>query len=102
MGIPNRSLGRGENPSDKRERASISLAFVLLSEAKLPRAEEITQAFRDFGAPNENVQDEGGSETEPEIMALGFNTGEKSFVALMPAAVPHGEADEGRGSACHP
>jgi hypothetical protein len=98
MGIRNRLFGKRENHPDKKEDRSINLAFVLLSEARLPNAGEITRAFRDFAAPDEYLQtggDSAGNDTQGQVIALEFSTGENSFVAFMPVPVPNGEADRG-------
>jgi len=96
MGILNRIFGKHESTPEKKEEGSVNLAFVLLSEARLPDAEAIVQAFRGFAAPGEDLQGEADHAEEPashQVISLKLNTGEKSFVALMPAAVPNGEAD---------
>lgn len=51
MGILNRLFGKPESPPEKKEQGLANLAFVLLSEARLPNAEEIAHAFREFAAP---------------------------------------------------
>jgi hypothetical protein len=94
MGILNRLFGKRE----KTEEASMNLAFVLLSEPRLPDAKAIVLAFRGFGAAGEEFReerDESEDGASDQIITLELNTGEKSFVALMPAAVPNGEADQG-------
>lgn len=98
MGIFNRLFGKRDSASEKKEQRSINVAFVLLSEAQLPDAETVALAFRDFAAPGEELSKEAADSEEcesDEVISLTLNTGEKSFVALMPAAVPNGEADQG-------
>jgi len=98
MGILNRLFGKRESHSEKEEKISSNLAFVLLTEAQLPDAEAIARAFRDFAAPMENLQsetDDTGKTESDQSISLKLNTGEKSFVVLMPVAVPNGEADQG-------
>jgi hypothetical protein len=98
MGILNRLFGKRESESEKNEQSSTKLAFVLLSEAQLPEAEAVALAFREFAAPGEELREEATDSEEDEsdnVISLTFNTGEKSYVALVPAAVPNGEADQG-------
>jgi hypothetical protein len=71
-------------------------AFVLLSEAWLPDAQEIARAFADFAAPGLHLQPAGDEEMKAardEVVSLKLNTGETCCVALMPGAIPNGEAD---------
>jgi hypothetical protein len=96
MGILNRLFG-GRGASDEKKQPPTDLAFVLLSEARLPDAKEITQAFCDFAAPNEKLHldaADGGSAGSDQILSFKFDTGETSFVALMPVPIPNGEADQ--------
>lgn len=94
MRIINRLLGKADGPPEKRKRLT-DLAFVLLTEPRLPDGEEIVRAFRAFAAPGESIEtDAGEAARAKEVLSFALNTGEKSFVALMPAAVPKGEADE--------
>jgi hypothetical protein len=54
-------------------------------------------AFRDIAAPGESLRpqvDDGRSDARDRVSSFEFNTGERSFVALMPVAVPRGEADQ--------
>lgn len=98
MGILNKLFGERDSASKSKDESTIDLAFVLLSEAKLPDAKAVVLAFRDFSAAGEELREEVGNSDEgesDEIISLVLNTGEKSFVALMAAAVPNGEADQG-------
>ncbi len=95
MGVLNRLFGKGNTPPEKDKRVN-HLAFVLLSEARLPEAHEITHALRDFPALDENLQaeeEEAEADSSNQVISLKLNTGETAFVALMPAPVPKGEAD---------
>ena len=97
MGILNRLFGKRKRRRGKETR-STNLAFVLLSEARLPDAQEIAHAYRDFAAPDESLQTEADCGEKPvggDVIFLRLNTGEESFVGLMPVAVPNGEADQG-------
>jgi hypothetical protein len=97
MGIIKRLFGKADGPSENGKGLT-DLAFVLLTESRLPDGEEIARVYRSFAAPGETLEIEtdaveaGGTK---EILSFALNTGEKSFVALMPVAVPKGEADEG-------
>lgn len=98
MGILKRLLGKREKASEKLIEAPINLAFVLLSEARLPDAKAVALAFRDFATAGEDLREEatdseGGASNQ--VISLALNTGEKSFIALMPVAVPNGEAEQG-------
>ncbi|MBN1550142.1 DUF4261 domain-containing protein [bacterium] len=83
--------------SEKQDGGLNNLAFVLLSEARLPGAEAITLAFSDFAAPGEELRAEAFDSEDSngdKIISLTLSTGEKAFVALMPVPVPDGEADQ--------
>jgi hypothetical protein len=98
MGIINRFLGKRGGALEKKEEAKINLAFILLSEAQLPNPEAVALAFSDFAAPGDTLQEEAGDSEDGasgQVISLILSTGEKSFVALMPAAVPNDEADQG-------
>jgi hypothetical protein len=97
MGILNRLFGTSDS-AEYKEEASINLAFVLLSEAQLPDAEAVALAFRDFAAAGEEIREEADHSEDiasDQVISLTLSTGERSFVALMRAAVPNGEADQG-------
>lgn len=71
------------------------LAFVLLREPTLPSAAEIVTAFEEFRGPDETLSFSAEADQEKGDGVLvfdmeGFGT---AFVALMPAAVPKGEAE---------
>jgi len=96
MGILNRVIGQFTRPAKKATR-STNLAFVLLSEARLPDGQQVAHAFRDFTGPEEGLQiaaDQGDKAVRDQVISLTFNTGDTAFVALVPAAVPNGEADQ--------
>jgi hypothetical protein len=98
MGFLGKSFGTGEGGSDNLETGSANLAFVLLSEAHLPKVEAIVQAFRQFADDDEYIQpeeDNSKDDAHERIVTLKFNTGERSFVGLMPIAIPDREADTG-------
>jgi len=80
------------------ESQSANFAFVLLSQACLPDAEQVVRLFRTFAAPDMSLRP-GTCEEEQAvrdgILSLTLSTGETSLVALMPAPVPNREADDG-------
>jgi hypothetical protein len=95
MGLLNRLFGRG-TPAPENEKSVNHLAFVLLSEARLPEAQEIANALRDFPALNESLQaevDKAGEDASKQVVSLKLNTGERAMIALCDAPVPKGEAD---------
>lgn len=61
MGLLGRLFGKREDPP-KEESASANMAFVLLSEARLPAAEEVAGAFGTFAPPDEILREEAGEE----------------------------------------
>lgn len=97
MNILNSLFGKRERASGtSSEEPSLNFACVLLPEARLPDADAVALAFRDYAAAGEELRTEqGASEDDASSQALSLilTTGEKSFVVLMPAAVPGGEAD---------
>src|SRR5687767_11458139 len=97
MGFFNRLFGKQESEPEEKEGGSLNLAFVLLSEARLPEAEAIIQAFREFASSGANLQavaDDSGEDVSKQVISFALNTGENLLVALMPVAVPNGEADD--------
>jgi hypothetical protein len=76
---------------------TVNLAFVLLPEAKLPEANCIINAYTQF-EPNGRLElgrDREAQRTTGEILSFTSDAGEGAFVALFPAPVPNGEADQG-------
>lgn len=75
-----------------------NLAFVLLSKPHLPNAKTIVKAFREFADSGEKLiplDEPSGQKAGEKAIILDFNSGERSFVALVPFAVPDGEAEHG-------
>ena len=76
---------------------AMHLAFVLLSEARVPKGEDIALAFSSI-APKEQHLSLRRSKTEKaaqtEILEFDLSPSGKAFIALMPMAVPKGEAEE--------
>jgi hypothetical protein len=57
------------------------------------------EAFHDFAASEEDLQPDG-DQTEKTVDSFRLNTGERSFVAPIPAAVPTVRETKPLGSAC--
>ncbi len=96
MGIVNRLFGKRRSSTEGKKEAPIKLAFVLLSEARLPGAEQIVQAYRGFATSGESLMTDAGEAEKTErdqVILLRLNTGETGFVGLMPCSIPKGEAD---------
>jgi uncharacterized protein DUF4261 len=101
MGLWRRLLGRGEAkvaalvPKPKR----MNLAFVLLPEARLPRADAVVGAFASFSLNGEQIRErpegEGAKPKPGDSEALVFDLGPDgmAMVGLIPTSVPKGEAD---------
>ncbi len=97
MGLFGRFFGKRKN-SEEQGASALNLAFVLLPESRQPDPRAIEQAFREFAEPGLKLNlegNEGDEANDLQVVTLELSTGEKSFVALMPAPVPNGEADEG-------
>ncbi len=91
-------FGNDSSDPEGSEKSSTNLAFVLLSEAHSPDTEAIIRVFRLFASSDQEIQldgSESASDSDSRIATFKFNSGERSFVALMPVAIPNGEADEG-------
>jgi len=97
MGFLNRIFGR-RREAPREEAPPVNLAFVLLAEPRLCPAADIQRAFGAFAAPGEQLQMDSESADaagEAQVHMFRLSTGETGFVALMPAPVPNGEADNG-------
>src|SRR5262245_42286888 len=74
------------------------LAFVLLPKARLPKAEDIARAFAGFATTNDQKLHlrgtKSGAKNEAEMLEFELTPEGAAFVALMPLAVPKGEADD--------
>jgi len=94
MEIVDTLFNKQENTTEKSKEVSIDLAFVLLSDAQLPAAKAIALAFHDFAAEGEVLQEKKDDTVDDQITTISLNTREKSFIALIPTAVPNDEADQ--------
>lgn len=72
------------------------LAFVLLSEPRLPSAAEVIGAYADFGLASDRIRD-GSLVVDPDdgnaALSLTLGDDDQALIALMPAPVPDGEAE---------
>jgi hypothetical protein len=76
---------------------SVELAFVLLSEPRLPKAQDVARAFAAFALPGQTLrQTPGKAKKRGGADALEFELGggRVAFVSLMPVAIPNHEADD--------
>jgi hypothetical protein len=86
---------RGAAEEAKAKASKTSLAFVLLPAPKLPKAEAIERAFRAYALEGQTLRARPGTKKRGDAEALELELdGGTAFVALMPAPVPKGEADE--------
>jgi hypothetical protein len=77
-----------------KPKGKMSVALVLLSEAKLPKGEAIERAFHAYALDGQTLRAHAGTKKHGDLAALELDLdGGQVFVALMPAPVPKGEAD---------
>jgi len=72
----------------------VHVAFVLLSTPTLPRGEDIVRAYAGVAPKKERIRVVEVKDAKKDIVTLELTPGGDAFVALMPVAVPKGEADE--------
>jgi hypothetical protein len=76
----------------------MNLAFVLLSDAKLPKGEAVERAFRGYAVKGQSLRylpDSRDKATRGKYPVAAFETpGGRALVGLIPAPVPKGEAEE--------
>lgn len=74
----------------------MNLAFVLLYESHLPKGEEIVRAFPSFAMRGQTLHFKGKQlkeEAQLGVLEFELRPGGSAFIALMPTAVPNGEAE---------
>ena len=75
------------------------LAFVLLSETRILNPDEITRSFTSFASKEETIRRAAsppvGDAAAQEVLEFELRPQGSAFVALVPAAIPGGEADAG-------
>src|SRR5262245_32870839 len=85
------------SPASAAER-QLKIAFVLLSRSELPQPAEVVRAFASYAPKGESLRASGPPAQKPgraeEVQQFELGTGGTVFVALIPAPVPRGEADE--------
>jgi hypothetical protein len=87
---------RADAPKAKGK-TTMNLAFVLLSEAKLPNGEDVERAFAAYGGKGQVLHVRPSKPKKPgrgDTLELDTGGGGYAVVALMPAPVPNHEADE--------
>jgi hypothetical protein len=90
---PARSFADAPKPTAK----TMNVAFVLLSEARLPKGQDVERAFASYAGKGETLRLRPDKPKRPGGGdALDFDTGggDYAVVSLMPAPVPNHEADE--------
>ena len=86
-----------EPASDAR---SVDLAFVLLSEPRMPKPQEVERAFASFALPGQTLRQTPGKPTKStkrggdDALAFELGGGRVAFVSLVPVAIPNREADD--------
>jgi len=81
----------------RKEVPSIGVAFVLLSEARLPKAKDVIKAFATYATGQQRLRTRAGTSSQPpgeEILEFEVSPDAPAFVLLVPFPVPDGEADE--------
>jgi hypothetical protein len=88
-----RAFAEAPKPKGK----TLNLAFVLLSEAKLPKGEDVQRAFTAYAAKGQTlrfVPSKSKSRGDREGLEFDDGHGGSAVVALLPVPVPNREADE--------
>jgi hypothetical protein len=78
------------------QKKNMRLAFVLLSEPRLPKGEDVVKSFSTFATKDQRIQLPAGSgkpTADSEILEFEFKPAGKAFLMLLPVPVPNGEAD---------
>ena len=78
------------------QKKNMQLAFVLLSEPRLPKDEDVVKSFAAFATKDQRIQlaaERAKAATETPGLEFELKPDGKALVALLPVAVPNGEAD---------
>jgi len=81
----------------KTKGKTMNLAFVLLSEARLPKGEDVERAFASYAAKGQTLRFRPSTPKKaggPDGLEFETGGGGYAVVALMPVPVPNHEADE--------
>lgn len=74
---------------------NMRIAFVLLSEQRLPKGEDVVKKFSGFGTKGQGVQlSKSEPKADSEVLEFELKPTGKAFVMLLPTPVPNGEADD--------
>ena len=85
-----------QKPAVWAKGGNMRVAFVLLSEPRLLKGDDVGRSFKSFAARGQDLQHvrgKSGSNEDAEILEFQLKPQGKAFVMLMPLAVPNGEAD---------
>ena len=76
----------------------MNIAFVLLPEARLPKADAVARAFATFSLNHESIRerppDKGAKPGDAAALVFDLGPHGSVLIGLMPNPVPKGEADE--------
>jgi hypothetical protein len=83
-------------PSLSAQSKNMRFAFVLLSEPRLPKGEDVVKSFSGFAKNGQSLLPgaKGDKQTDSEILEFQLRPKGKVFVMLLPAAVPGSEAQD--------
>ena len=79
------------------QKKNMRLAFVLLSEPRLPKGTDVVQSFSAFATKGQRIQlpaSNAKPTADSEVLELEVKPDGKAFVMLLPVPVPNGEADD--------
>ena len=78
------------------QKKNMRFAFVLLSEPRLPKGEDVVKSFSAFATQGQEIQlpaGKAGPTADSPGLEFDLKPNGKALVALLPVAVPNGEAD---------
>ena len=101
MKILGKSIWKKKIEIPKIDPPKSHLAFVLLKTPSMPTSRQIVQAFQEFAHPGEILSEvveveesEPQEEDEPTALVLDLEGVGRAMIALLPTAIPNGEAQE--------